>query len=75
MFKLQPNKQMHTQNKAEQNEKIKANKPRKSPWGTLFFWSATPEHESCPGVVDIPTAIQLEKAEFTSIIDLKKIRD
>lgn len=66
---------MHTQNKKEQNEKTKANKPRKFPWGPLFFWSATPEHESCTGVVDIFTPIQLEKADFMSVKDLKKIRD
>lgn len=42
--------------------------------GSIIFWSATPEHESCPGVVDTPTAIQLEKADFTFVKDLKKIR-
>jgi hypothetical protein len=27
-------------------------------------WSTTPEHEACPGVVDLPTVIVLQKTDF-----------
>lgn len=31
---------------------------------SILCWSAIPEHETCPGVADIPSYIPLEKTHF-----------
>ena len=33
---------------------------------SIICWSPTPEHETCPGVVDIHNVILLEKIDFSS---------
>lgn len=67
--KIVPERKANKQNKTLKCNPVKAHK---KPVEFIIWRSAIPEHEACPGVVDIFSVSLLERTDFPVLADISK---